>query len=222
MKKLKFTSTSLKSSRGFSLLEVCLALTLLVLISGSIYAVLRGSMDTAAALRDDLKRSQEIEGIISLCKRTFHMLPSEARLESFISEESGAALPQLIVRNAPQLLSWGPPGDLDTVSILGLRPQTGGRYSLSLLRVNGGANPSADPTSKAKPADWMALVADVTKLNWRFYDAASNTWLDVLSPGQARPRAVEMTIALADEPKPIRAVFELVPMDTTIRNLLIP
>jgi len=212
----KSRSTS-RTNRGFTLFEVCLALFILVLITGSVYAVLRGTIDTATGLRENMKRRQQIEQFIRLCSRTFHMLPGTAQMESRIQSEQGKALPEVIFRKAPQLLSWGDVDDLDKVSVLGLRPQTGGRYSICLLRSSPGDDPLADPTARAQPEDWLPLVADVTKLTWRFYDSNSDNWLDILSPGQPRPRAVELNMELADEPEPIRVVFDVVPLANRVR-----
>ena len=128
--------TSRKARSGFSLLELTIALAILSLIAGSVYAVLRGTIEEADLLRQEQSRQQEIDGFVELCRRTFRMLPAQATLEGRVRQQEGKYLAELIIRNAPESLAWGKVDDLDAISVLGMRPQIGGLFSLGLLRVS--------------------------------------------------------------------------------------
>lgn len=209
-------SSSRKAKRGFSLLEVVIALTILVLLAGSVYSVLRGGIDAAATIRESQARQQQIDGFVDLCRAVFHQLSAQAAMEGRIREAGGKALPEIIFRNCPELFSWGNINDREAVSVLGLVPQVGGRFSLSLLRFNPGGDFLADPVAKAKSEDWITLVPDVTSLSWRFLEPGSNNWLPLLPQGSKRPGAVEMNLQLADLKEPIRMVFNIVPMTSPV------
>lgn len=216
-------SSSRKPKKGFSLIEVVIALTILVLLSGSVYAVLKGSIDTAATIRESQSRQQQIDGFLDLCRTVFHQLPAQAVLEGRIRESGSKAFPEIIFRNSPELFSWGNVTDLGAVTVLSLVPQIGGRFSLALLRSNPGRDVLADPVDKATSEDWVILVPDVTSVIWRYFDANSNNWLPLLPRGSRRPGAVELTLQLADVKEPIRMVFDILPLAAPVsRAVRIP
>ncbi len=198
--------------RGFTLLEVTVAMAILVIIAGSIFAVLRGTISEVSVLSEEQSRQQEIDGFIELCRKTFRMLPAEASLEGRVRQDSGAVLPEILIRKAPESLAWGKVEDYDTISVIGLRPQIGGHFSLGLLRVSDPKNPLVDPVIASKAEDWLTLIPDVSKIEWRYYDARSAMWMDILPAGSGRPAAIEMKLLLPGDDDPLVVVFWVVPI----------
>jgi hypothetical protein len=197
---------------GFTLLEVALALLILILIAGALFGVVQGTLTLAAGLEEAKRRDEEINGIYELCRRTFRTLPAEAKLVARVRETEGAKLPELIVYDAPELLVWKQIEDWDVVSALGLRPQTGGNFSLCLLRKSQGGDSQDDVVAQALPGDWLVLMRDVASLQWRFYNQELGTWVETLDRGGPRPAAAELTLGLAGSEEPLRMVFWLVPV----------
>lgn len=197
---------------GFSLVEVVFALLILALLTGSIYGVIKGVIQMTAGLEDARLRQQQVEGMIELCRRTFRMMPATAVWEGRLRRQDGKVLPEIIIRKAPELFAWDKVTDFEAVSVLGLRPQIGGLYSLSLLRVNQPEDVVKDPVEGSRPGDWLALVTDLSKVEWRYYDPRSDLWLDELPAGGLRPSAVELKLWLPGEEEPLVAVFWVVPM----------
>lgn len=197
---------------GFTLLEVALALLILILIAGALFGVVQGTLTLAAGLEEAKRRDEEINGIYELCRRTFRTLPAEAKLVARVRETEGAKLPELIIHDAPELLVWKQIEDWDVVSALGLRPQTGGRFSLCLLRKSQGGDAQEDVVARALPGDWLVLMRDVVSLQWRFYNPELGTWMETVDRGSPRPAAAELTLELAGSEEPLRMVFWLVPV----------
>jgi prepilin-type N-terminal cleavage/methylation domain-containing protein len=204
--------TSPESRRAFTLLEVMMGLAILAILTGSIYGVLRGTLEMAAGMDEARLRQQQIDGLFELCRKTFRMMPTHAVWEGRLRKQDGKVYPEMIIRKAPEILAWDKVTDFETVSVLGLRPQIGGLNSLSLLRVSQQGDRLIDPVTSAKPGDWMPLVTDLSKLEWRYFDPRSNLWLDELPAGALRPSAVELKLWFPGEVEPLIAVFWVVPM----------
>jgi len=205
-----------KKRKAFSLLEVMIAIAILAMLAGSIYGVLKGVIQMTAGMEEARSRQQQIEGILELCRRTFRMMPANAIWEGRLRRQDGKVLPEIIIRDAPELLAWQKVEDFDAISVLGMRPQIGGLYSLSLLRVTQASELSQNPITTAKSSDWLTLVTDLSKIEWRYYDPRSGLWLDELPAGGLRPSAVELKLWLPEEEEPLVAVFWVVPMATQV------
>ena len=201
------------SHSGFTLIEVTVSLLILALIAGGIFAALQGTISEAASIRDAQTRQQQIDGLLELCRTTFRTLPGNASVESRVREEKGKTVPELIFRNAPFVLAWDSAQRLDAVTVLGLRPQIGGLSTLSILRVSD-PGLARDPVDGVSDAAWMPLVPDLSKVSWRFYDASSGRWLDLLPRGTARPTAVELQLTPSGATEPVRMVFWIPPVVT--------
>ncbi|NJK93389.1 MAG: prepilin-type N-terminal cleavage/methylation domain-containing protein [Blastochloris sp.] len=197
---------------GFSLFEVTLALFILALLAGSIYGVIRGTVQMAASMDEARARQQQLDGLMELCRKSFRMLPAKASLEGRIRQVDGKILPEVLIRQAPELLAWDQVRDFETMNVIGLRPQLGGLFSLSLLRVSEAEILGKDPVSAAQPDAWLPLISDLSKVEWRFYDPRAGAWLDTLPRGSARPTAVELKLWLPEEENPVTAVFWVVPL----------
>jgi len=213
---------SLKRQRGFTLIEVTTAMAILTLVAGSVYGVLRGTIEVAAGLEQARREQQQMDGLFELCRRTFRSFPADAILEGRFKQQGGKAFPEVLIRRAPELLAWDQVTDFEAVSILALRPQVGGLYSLSLLRVTQPKDQLEDPTARSKDGDWLKLVTDLAKLEWRYFDPRSNLWLDELPIGGIRPTAVELKIWSGAEKNPTTAVFWVVPLVPQVASSTTP
>jgi prepilin-type N-terminal cleavage/methylation domain-containing protein len=216
-----FTNREHRRAAGFTLLEVTVALAVLLLVAGCIYGVLRGTLELTAGLSEQRTRQEQLDGVVELCRRTLRMLPAEALLEGRTRRVDGQLLPELIIRNAPELLAWERVTDWAAVSALGLRPQLGGLFSLALLRTTQPEDIAQDPVAAADAGEWLTLVPNLKKITWRYFDSRSGLWLDDFPVGNLRPDAVELTLWLAEEEEPLRMVFWVVPMarNITVRTL---
>ena len=210
-----------RGSRAFTLLEVLTALLILALVAGAIGGVVRGTLGGAAALEESQSRQQQIDGLIELCRKSFLNLPAEAVLEGRIRQQDGKALPELIFRQAPQLLAWDRVRSLDVVSVLGLRPQVGGLFSLGLLRARE-PGVGRDVAAASRVQDWLLLVPNLRGVTWRFYNAAAAQWTDLQPANAPRPAAVELRLSLAEEADPVRVVFWIPPLQPAVPLALSP
>lgn len=195
------------SRGGFTLLEVILALGVMALLTGAMFTLVQGAMQATAELHHRQNRMQEVNGLVELCGRAFRNLPGEAVFEATMREEEGVYVQELLFLEAPRAFSWGGSSQGLGMTLLSARPQLGGLLNLSLLWENTETDEAASPLNMDEASRWLVLIADLHKVQWRFYDPRSSTWMDEWKDSAARPSLVELTLNLAGETEPIRSVF---------------
>jgi prepilin-type N-terminal cleavage/methylation domain-containing protein len=82
----------LARSRGFTLLEVMMAIAILSILTGVLFSMVRVTMETVADFSQLQTRQQQVSGLLELCRSTFRSLPNSAILEGRIREEEGKYL----------------------------------------------------------------------------------------------------------------------------------
>jgi type II secretory pathway pseudopilin PulG len=185
--------------RAFTLLEVSLALIILMLLVGVLYAIVDGTFRSAGALKERQERTRELNAFLSLCRRTFANLPATATFQARLVPDSNGnhVTTELVFRNAPGMWWWGGPGNESTSTILGVRGQVGGFVGLGVLQDSEEAINSylKDGTTK-RP--WFVLLPDLRDAQWRFYEPVSASWTNDWTNLSVRPTCAELTLATAD------------------------
>ncbi|MGB8354954.1 MAG: prepilin-type N-terminal cleavage/methylation domain-containing protein [Chthoniobacteraceae bacterium] len=179
--------------QAFTLFEVTLAMSILVLLAGALYAMVDASIRGTSELETRENRTQQLGGFLELCRKTFYSLPATALFEVRIVQQGENYGPELVFRNSPRLFSWGDEKNATSTTILGVRSQVGGLFSLSILQdsekeigsyLNGG-------TAK-RP--WLVLVPDLRKVEWRFYEPNAGIWMSDWKDTALRPAFAELTL----------------------------
>ena len=98
-------------SKGFTLLEVVIALGLLGMLVGMIFRVARSSMQLSQAVVDEQNVTMERNAFFSMLKNHFEQIPGNAvlRLESYESRGNNVTrnLFTLTFQNVPMSFNWG-------------------------------------------------------------------------------------------------------------------
>lgn len=152
--------------RGFTLIEVTLGLTILILIFGVIFQLVQFSVMGANASAQASLRSREVSGLFALVRQLCLDLPVNSQLA--IENRGGRKGYELVITNAPVAIF---PEQYDGVRVLGFelrKAKTGDDKELwlveSLTRTN---------TGKAeKPeVNEFRLMEDVKGLKWEAGDS---------------------------------------------------
>jgi prepilin-type N-terminal cleavage/methylation domain-containing protein len=104
-----FTAPDLRARRrlrGLTLLEVVVGLTVLALMSGAIYAIVGGSVDSTAALQRIQSQDRRMETFLHRCRAAFAHLPSGATVELRLLENEPLRQ-ELTLRGVPEAFVWG-------------------------------------------------------------------------------------------------------------------
>ncbi len=196
-----------RGNAGFTLLEIMVAVTIVVVVLGSIYGVFTG----VSRARD---RVEERGGAGHQARVVFDRIGRELRstyplagsVGAFTgSNGTGGNLPTLTFATVAGTPAGGAHGGIRLV-----------RYELALVPEKDGAQyelrRSEVPAflGAAPPEQASRLIAGVTALHWRFY--ADNTWQDEWPATAGRlPQAVELTLTLqaGSETLPFVSAFEI-------------
>lgn len=212
---------------AFTLIEVVVALTILGLITGSLFAIIQGSVRGAADIERLQRENDGINRFLDLCRKTFTTLPRTATLTLTAVGETEPVRQELTISGSPNCFGFGisPISYKDT--ILGLRPDPNGLTDqngalinyLSLSRED--LIPETDDnamalrketTGLAAPDEegryWMPLLPDVVQLKWRFYVAKDDTWLEEWDDSDW-PELIEVQLVMKDRTIPVRMVYSV-------------
>jgi prepilin-type N-terminal cleavage/methylation domain-containing protein len=193
--------------RGFTLLEITLAVAILAMMSLAIFrfvqsnlAALRVSADASAAdaqyggLRDLLAAEwQSLTPIRG--KMTGEPLKLNDRQRDVVKWNCSAG-PGLLTRYAPG----------DFIVWLRLQPENekSSRLDLGLLR-----KPQNDSDIGEGHESWVPLIKNVSSLEIRYFDPQLNVWVDRWSNASRLPRLVKLTVGRPEAAVPWEAIIPL-------------
>jgi hypothetical protein len=208
-------------------MEVVIALTILGMITATLFSIIQGSVRAAAQIEQLQRENDGINRFLELCRKTFTTLPSTATLTLTALDANVDAGQELTISGAPNCFGFGmrPISYSDTV--LGLRPDPAGatdgneallqylclsREDLIALTDSRDIALRQEISGLAAPDEqgryWMPLLPDVVSLKWRFYQEQDDTWLEEWSESEW-PQLIEVQLLMRDRLTPLRMVYSL-------------
>ena len=207
--------------KGFTLLELVLALLLIGLLVGMVFATARASL----VLGNTVVRTQNEEmlkqAFFELLDKRFASLPGNTRLDLSVTDSPSHYLSDLTLENVPISFSWG--GEERTAKAIQLstiKRRSG--YLDIVLRYfeNEIIDPSSDGgtgtgfASSAGPEEPFAeitLLTDIRFFEWQLFNPRTKEYqYDWDIPGQL-PLQLELICAFGAEGEPMRQVFWIPP-----------
>ncbi len=217
--------------RGFTLLEVVIAVTILALLTGSIYGLLRQSVMAAADLETAEKEDQAIHHFIELCRSTLESLPGGATFTAEVIEE-GAMRQELTISGVFDAFSFGEDPVSESDTVLGLQPYespSGAEshtplYTIAISREDfapqgedgemairvGGNDEFFAPDEEGRY--WLPLLPAIASLQWQFWDEDEEIWIETWDDEESRPPMIELQLQPAGRSLPIRVVYDIPPV----------
>lgn len=215
-------------TRGFSLLEVVIAMVILGMITATLFAIIRGSVKGAADIERIQRENDQVNRFLELCRYTFQSLPNSATLTLTLVDKNIPEGPQeLGIAGVPTAFSFGPNPVSYQETIIGLRPDLTKPtaedgtpiYNLALSRLDIIPQTSDDQAVVQQAAEalnvadeqgryWMTLLPGVSSLHWRFWKESSDEWLDEWEQSTA-PDLIEVQLLMEGRLTPLRLVFAL-------------
>ncbi len=210
---------------GFTLIEVVVALTILAMITGTLFAIIQGSVKAASQIEQIQRENDSISRLLDVLRKTFSTLPSAATLQLTSAEQSPSEQQELLITGAPHTFGFGPSPISYSATTLSLRPDLEGRvdeagnplFSLSLSRDDLIPRTGENAMALGQELDgvlaqddqgrnWMPLLQDVSSLVWRFYRLSDETWYEEWSRN-SWPDLIEIQLLMKGRTTPIRMVF---------------
>jgi prepilin-type N-terminal cleavage/methylation domain-containing protein len=193
--------------RGFTLLEIMLAVAILGLMGVAIFRFVQSNMTALQFSSVTAANDAQYDGLRDLLTTEWQSLnPIRARMmgEPFklndrerdeIRWNSGAG-PGLLTRYAP--------GEFTVV--LRVQPDTekSDQLDLGLSR-----DPEDDSDNGEGQETWVPLIKNVTSLEIAYFDPNANTWLPRWAGGTRMPSLVKISVGRPDSADPWEAVIPL-------------
>ena len=214
-----------RPGRGFTLLELVIAMGLLTIIIGMVFGIARTSLALGNTIVETQNEEMKHQAFFDLLSRSFSQLPGNARLE-LLSEDSGARyLSDLTLQNVPMSFTWGGEERIAKAIQLSTVPRRSGYLDIVLRYYeNEILDQSADPDAMEQPLPGassifdnepfaeIVLLEDVAYFEWRVLDGQSlEEWLYDWEVPNRLPLQLELVMAIGAKGEEIRQVFWLPP-----------
>jgi type II secretory pathway component PulJ len=188
---------------GYLLLEVLLGLAVFSLIAVMIFQIIHTTLKATAAVNYLQTQQEKADGICELLRRNIVAMPISSRFET---RKKGDSM-ELIFRNAPFNFSWNNDGAKFGTVVLATKRQASGLFALNVLQDSRDASESYVDSGKQKNADWIPLVDDFEKINWRFFTGREGKWNLEWNDSGTKPDLIELTFKLAGRNHDDRVLF---------------
>jgi len=195
------------ASRGFTLLEIMLAVGILGLMSVAIFRFVQANMTALRLSSDTAASDSQYDGLRDLLTAEWQSLsPLHARMTGEplkLNDRERDSL-RWNCGAGPGLLTRYAPGQF-TVT-LGLQPESekSDRLDLGLLR-----KPKGDSDVGERHETWVPLIKNVSSLQINYFNPNLNTWIDRWSNTSQMPWLVKVTVGRSDSPVPWEAIIPL-------------
>jgi prepilin-type N-terminal cleavage/methylation domain-containing protein len=194
-------------NRGFTLLEIMLAVTILGMMAMAIFRFVQSNMTALEFSSVTAANDAQYDGFRDLLTTEWQGLsPLRAKMmgEPFklndherdeIRWNSGAG-PSLLTRYAP--------GEFTVVLRLQPDNENGDQLDIGLLR-----KPLDDSDTAEGHESWVPLIRNVTSLEITYFDPNANIWLPRWPGGTRLPSLVKISVGRPDRADPWEAIIPL-------------
>ena len=208
----------LYSDRGFTLLELVVALLLVALLAGMIFTT---SYSTLALGNNVVKtQSEEMlhQAFFDFLENSFSTLPGNTRMELTTTDSGTHYLSDLTLQNVPLSFTWG--GEKRTAKAIRLstvKKRSGfidivlSYYEKEIIKEGSSRPGGTASTSDEEPFAEIVLLTDVAYFEWRVLDGRTMEYqYDWDLPGRL-PLQMELICAFGVDGGEIRHVFWIPP-----------
>lgn len=202
------TTTGLK--RGFTLIEVVIAVGILSLIVGGVMASVSACLQAADVVRRERVHQGRCDALQSILQHSLMVLPPDAILRYAGSDGRNDGPPplRLLGRQPAFAFSSDPwrPGH-GCESVLSLRRESNGTLTLGGFTATNDSPAFLPPESLAANATWTPLVQNIREAKLRFFDRNQARWMDQWDREDSRPALLELGLTFADSSSSFRGIF---------------
>jgi prepilin-type N-terminal cleavage/methylation domain-containing protein len=196
-----------QSLRGFTLVEVVLAMGILALLATAVYAVTSSAIGASRSAMEQQLVLRRADAFLSVVRDALVNLPAEGSVSLEIGKSaSGSPEQRLVLSKARNL--FGLPSLGGGSLVLAARPMADGSRVLTLLRLSPGLRD--DQREKALSARGVPLLPGVISPQWSFF--SGGMWREEWPSGSPRPQLVRLKVHLREIPDPIETLFYLPPL----------
>lgn len=183
--------------RGFSLVEMILALGIFALLAGAVFISVQAITTASVTLAEEQMRARRMDAFLTWCRRGFRAVPPRALLILRTRDTGPAGLAvELILRRSPGAFSLGEWDARGPDLVLAALPDGKGTATLAIARFPGAW--SLDDLGKnLRDQDWLPLLEGIRTLRWSFWDPVAAQFVEQWPPDTPLPELVRLQMRMA-------------------------
>jgi type II secretory pathway pseudopilin PulG len=206
---------------GFTLLELVIALLLIAMLFGMVFATARASLSLGNSVVNTQNEEMLHQAFFDLLEKRFLELPGNTRLDLQPTDSGSHYLSDLTLENVPLSFSWGDQERTAKAIQLSTVMRRSGFLDIVLRYYE---NPVIDPSSSEasgggfrstaadeKPFAEIILLTDVRYFEWRVLDPSQMEYVFDWNESGKLPLQMELSCAFGAEGEPLRHVFWIPP-----------
>jgi Type II secretion system (T2SS), protein J len=211
---------------GFTMLELVLALLLMTLLVGMIFATANSNIALSRSVIDRQNEEGVKTAFFELLNQRFTSMPGNTRMKLTSTDGGSHYISDLTLQNVPMTFSWsGTEKVAKAVQLSTVLKRDG--YLDIVLRyyeneiLSDTDNANDNPTGE-KPFAEIILLEDVRTFEWRVLDSRTMEWQYDWDIQGRLPLQMELVVAFGANDDPIRQVFWITPKqnpETLMRQL---
>jgi prepilin-type N-terminal cleavage/methylation domain-containing protein len=201
---------------GFTLLEVVLAIALMGLLIGMVFAIARSSLALGQTVINTQNEEMLHQAFFELLGKRFSSLPGNTRFDLTVQSTAGQYLSDLTIQKVPLSFSWGgQPRVAKAVQLSTVRRRTGFlsivlRYYENEILEDSEAT-AGQTTLDTEPFAEIELLSDVAYFEWRVLDGRSMEWQYDWDLQGRLPLQLELVMSFGARGEEIRHIFWISP-----------
>ena len=210
-----------KSASGFTLLETVIALLMIGLLFGMVFATSRAALD----LGNNIVKTQDEEmlhqAFFDLLEKRFTTIPGNTRLDLKVTDTASHYLSDLTLENVPLSFTWGNQERTAKAVQLSTVMRRSGfldivlRYYenpiLDATSSEGTGNSFKSTSTEETPFAEITLLTDVRYFEWRVLDPTQLEYQYDWEESGKLPIQLELTCAFGADGEPMRHIFWIPP-----------
>jgi prepilin-type N-terminal cleavage/methylation domain-containing protein len=193
--------------RGFTLLEIIMAVAILATMAVAIYRFVQSNMIAIRLSSETLAADARYDGLREVLAQQWQGLSAGngALLgDAFKLNDRERDEVRWICSAGPGLMTRYAAGDFVVALRLQSEKKDSDRLDLGFLR-----KPKDDSSFTNANESWIALIEDVRGLQVRYFDARLNVWVERWTDAGTLPRLVKVTVNRSDAAVPWEAIIPL-------------
>lgn len=202
--------------RGFTLLELVLAMAILAIVVGMVFATARTSLALGKTIVETQNEEMLHQAFFDLLENRFSSLPGNTRLDLSVTESASHYISDLTLQNVPLSFTWG--GEERTAKAVQLSTvKRRSAYLDIVLRyyenevLEGSESQFGKTSLDNEPFAEIVLLEDVAYFEWRALDGRSLEWGYEWDIQGRLPLQLELVMAMGAKGEEIRKVFWIPP-----------
>ena len=193
--------------RGFTLLEIIMAVAILATMALAIYRFVQSNMVAIRLSSEAIAADSRYDGLREVLAAQWQSLPSGKGAltgDAFKLNDRERDEVRWICSAGPGLMTRYASGDFVVALRLQSEKKDSDRLDLGFLR-----KPKDDSSLTNVNESWIPLIEDVRSLQIRYFDARLNVWVERWNDTGTLPRLVKVTVNRSDAAAPWEAIIPL-------------